>query len=152
LTDVSTVLDRRPGYLPPGYTERYRLPGGREPGFGWIEQQVVLVYTTGWSRLDFSSPLVVVVGRDGAPDLVGTSPGHAEPLDLGVPGVVAAYHDGILAARLDEMRDFAGTTWKRGDVHSITARSASGTFAVRGPRSLPRSELIATLLSLSPGG
>lgn len=151
MTEVSTVLDRRPGYLPPGYTERYCLPGGREPGFGWIEQQVVLVYTTGWSQLDFSSPLVVVVGREGAPELIGASPAHAEPLDIGVAGVAAVYHDGILTPRLNETRDFAGTTWMRGHVHSITARSAAGTFAVRGPGSLPRSELIATLLSLSPG-
>jgi len=130
---------------------RYCLEGGREPGFGWIEEQVVLVYTRGWSRDDFGAPLVVCIGAPGAPELIGTSPAHAEPIDVGLPGVEAVYHDGMVTARLDEARDFAGTTWTRGDTHSVTARSGRGTFAVRGPRELDRTELVATLLSLAPG-
>lgn len=148
---MTTLLDRRPTQLPAGYTLRYCVEGGREPGFGWIAGQVVLVYTRGWSRDDFGSPLVVCVGEAGAPDLVGTSAAHAQPLDLGLAGVDAVYHDGMLTARLDETRDFAGTTWSSGGAHSVTARSASGSFAVRGPRDLDRAELVATLLSLSPG-
>ncbi len=146
------MLDRRPGYLPDGYTLRYTLAGGREPAFGWVEEQVMLVFTRGWSRDDFGSPLVVCVGGPDAPELVGTSPAHGEELDLGIPSLQAVYHDGIQAARLDELRDFAGVVWRTGHVHSVTARSWLGTFAVRGPRHLPRSELVATLLSLSPGG
>ena len=149
---MSPLLDRRPGYLPDGYSLRYTSAGGREPGFGWIEEQVVLVYTRGWSRDDFSSPLVACVGGPGAPDLIGTVPAHGQPFDLGVDGVAAVYHDGMLTSRLDESRDFAGTTWRRGDTHSITARSPLGTFAVRGPRNLESAELVATLLSLRPGG
>ena len=149
---MTTALERRPDYLPEGYTLRYLVAGGKEPGFGWTDEQVVLIYTRGWSREDFSLPMMVCVGGVGAPDLVGTSPAHAQPIDLGAGGVEAVYHDGIQVARLDDARDFAGLTWKRGDVHSVTARSASGTFAVRGPLSLPLAELLATLLSLSPGG
>jgi hypothetical protein len=148
---MSTLLDRRPAHLPDGYTLRYTLEGGREPAFGWVPEQTVMVYTRGWSPQDFTFPLMVCVGRADAPDLTGTSAEFGEQLDLGLPGVHAVYHDGIQTARLDDARDFAGTTWKRGDVHSVTARSASGTFAVRGPRSLPRAELVDTLLSLSPG-
>ena len=148
---LSTLLDRRPAYLPEGYTLRYASKGGREPGFGWIVEQVVLVYTRGWSREDFSSPLVVCIGSSGAPDLIGTGPAYGEALDLGLAGVAGMYHDGMLTSRLDESRDFAGTTWRQGDTHSITARSAVGTFAVRGPRGLDCSELVATLLSLRPG-
>jgi hypothetical protein len=149
---VTTALERRPTYLPEGYTLRYQVGGGKEPGLGWTEEQVVLMYTRGWSREDFSLPLMVCVGGAGAPDLIGTTPAHAQPIDPGAAGVEAVYHDGIQVARLDDARDFAGLTWKCGDVHSITARSTSGTFAVRGPRSLAFAELLATLLSLSPGG
>ena len=148
---MTTALERRPTYLPEGYTLRYLVAGGKEPGFGWVADQVVLMYTRGWSREDFNLPLMVCVGGAGAPDLVGTSPTHAEPIELGAGAVEAVYHDGIQVARLDAARDFAGLTWKRGDVHSITARSAAGTFAVRGPRSLPLAELLATVLSLAPG-
>jgi hypothetical protein len=148
---VTTLLERRPERLPSGYSLRYSLSDGREPGFGWVKEQTVLVYTRGWAPEDFTFPLVVCVGRAGAPDPVGTSPDHGEPLDLGVPGVEAVYHDGILSARLDGADDFAGTAWQQGSVHSVTARSATGAFAVRGPRGLERDELVATLLSLSPG-
>lgn len=148
---MMTVLERRPRYLPEGYTLRYLVAGGKEPGLGWAEEQVVLMYTRGWSREDFSMPLMVCVGGVGVPDLIGTSPAHAAPVDLG-PGVAGEYHDGILTARLDELRDFAGTAWQQGEAHSVTARSAAGTFAVRGPRSLPLDELRAVILSMSPGG
>jgi hypothetical protein len=148
---MTTLLERTPAHVPEGWKLRYTLAGGREPGLGWVAEQTVLVYTRGWSPQDFTTPLMVCVGRADAPDLTGTSPEHGEPLDVGVAGVAATYHDGILVPRLDDARDFAGTSWRRGDVHSVTARSATGTFAVRGPRSLPREELVATLLSLSPG-
>src|SRR5258708_24300032 len=104
---LSTVLDRRPTYLPPDYTLRYSVGGGREPGFGWVEEQVVLVYTRGWSRDDFGSPLVVCVGRPGAPELIGTSPAHGEEVDVGVTGAEALYHRGMLTARLDRLPRFA---------------------------------------------
>ena len=144
-------LDRRPAYLPAGYALRHTFDGGREPALGWDPEQTLLVYTTGWSPDELTSPLLVCVGRAGAPDLIATSPAYAEPLDIGVAGVAAVYHDGLQVARLDAGSDFAGVDWRRGEVHSLTARSDTGTFAVRGPRSLPQSELVATLRSLSPG-
>jgi hypothetical protein len=147
---MTTLLDRRPEHLPPGYTLRYTLTGGKEPGLGWVEEQTVLVYTLGWERDDFTTPVVVCVGRPDAPDLVGTSADYAEEVDLDLPGVRVVYHDGIQTPRLDDARDFAGLVWQRGGVHSVTARSDRGTFAVRGPRSVPRAELVATLVSLSP--
>jgi hypothetical protein len=149
MTETMTV-ERRPAHLPPGFTFRYALPGGREAGFGWIAEQTILVYTRGWDREDFTMPLVVVVGRAGAPELVGTNDGFAQPLDIGVAGVEARYFDGITVPRLDAARDFAGVAWRTGEVHSITARSAAGTFAVRAPRTVSRDELIAVLVSLSP--
>jgi len=147
---MTTLLDRRPGHVPTGFSLRYTLGGGREPGLGWVEEQMVLVYTRGWAPQDFTFPLVVCIGAPDAPALVGTSEDHARPLDLGVAGVTAVYHDGIVTARLQD-NDFAGTAWRQGGVHSVTARSDSGTFAVRGPRDLPAEELVAVLLSLSPG-
>jgi mitochondrial fission protein ELM1 len=145
------TIERRPSYVPQGFALRYALPGGREAGFGWIAEQTVLVYTRGWEREDFTTPLVVVVGRTGAPALVGTDEGFAQPVDVGVPGVEAVYFDGITVPRLDDARDFAGVAWRTGEVHSITARSASGTFAVRAPRTVSRDELVAVLVSLNPG-
>lgn len=147
---MTTLLERRPSRVPDGYSLRYTLTDGREPGFGWAREQTVLVYTRGWSPSDFTFPLMVCLGRADGPDLVGTRADRAQALDIGVPGVEAVYHDGILTPRLDSARDFAGTEWQQGEVHSITARSAAGAFAVRGPRNLPRDELVATLLSLSP--
>jgi mitochondrial fission protein ELM1 len=144
------TIERRPSHIPDGFTFRYALPGGREGGFGWIAEQTILVYTRGWEREDFTTPLVVVVGRAGAPALVGTNEGFAEPVDIDVPGVDAVYFDGITAPRLDEAHDVAGVAWRTGHVHSITARSATGTFAVRGPRTVSRDELVAVLVSLSP--
>jgi len=145
------TVERRPAHLPAGWSFRYALPGGREAGFGWIPEQTVLVYTRGWERADFTMPLVVVVGRAGAPPLVGTEESFAQSVDLGVPGVDAVYFDGITVPRLDANRDFAGVAWRTGEVHSITARSAAGTFAVRAPRTVSREELIAVLVSLDPG-
>jgi hypothetical protein len=150
MTDTMTV-ERRPAHLPAGYALRCALPGGREAGFGWIAEQTILVYTRGWERADFAMPLVVVVGRAGAPALIGTEEAFAQSLDLGVGGVDAAYFDGITVPRLDAARDFAGVAWRTGEVHSITARSATGTFAVRAPRTVPRDELVAVLVSLAPG-
>jgi hypothetical protein len=149
---IAVVLERRPAYVPDGYALRYTVEGGREPGLGWVAEQTLLVYTRGWSRTDFSVPLVVVVGRPDAPDLVGTSADFGLPFDVDVPGVRTTYHDGTLVPLLDATREFRGTHWQSGTVHSLTARSEVGTFAVRGPRALPRSELVAVLLSLSPGG
>ena len=151
MADTMTV-ERRPAYLPAGWTFRYALPGGREAGFGWIAEQTVLVYTRGWERDDFTMPLVVVVGRAAAPPLIGTDDAFAQSVDIGLDGVDAAYFDGITVARLDANRDFAGVAWRTGEVHSITARSAGGTFAVRAPRTVPREELVAVLVSLQPGG
>jgi hypothetical protein len=142
------MLERRPAYVPDGYTFRYSVPGGREAGFGWIPEQTILVYTRGWAREDFLVPLVVVVGRAGAPELVGTNAGFGEPVDFGIAGVRAVYHDGIIRPRPDEHRDVAAVAWRSGEVHSITARSDTGTFAVRAPRSVPRDELVAVLASL----
>jgi hypothetical protein len=147
---VITMTERRPTYVPEGYTFRYAVPGGREAGFGWIAEQTILVYTRGWARDDFLVPLVVVVGRAGAPELVGTSAGFGEAVELGVAGVHAVYHDGINVPRVGEHRDHAGVTWRSGDAHSITARSATGTFAVRAPRDVAREELVAVVASLSP--
>lgn len=149
MTDTMTV-ERRPAHVPAGYAFRYALPGGKEAGFGWIPEQTILVYTRGWDRADFTMPLVVVVGRAGAPPLVGTEEAFAQPIDVGVDGVSAMYFDGITVPRLDDARDFTGVAWRTGEVHSITARSATGTFAVRAPRTVPQDELVAVLLSLSP--
>src|SRR5207302_8265858 len=115
---TTMIIERRPSYVPQGFSFRYALPGGREAGLGWIAEQTILVYTRGWEREDFTAPLVVVVGRAGAPDLVGTADGFAQPVDVGVPGVAAVYHDGITVPRLDEARDFAGVAWRTGEVHS----------------------------------
>src|SRR5579864_825635 len=36
---MTTLLERRPERLPSGYSLRYTLSDGREPGFGWVQEQ-----------------------------------------------------------------------------------------------------------------
>jgi hypothetical protein len=145
-------LDRRPTHVPEGYRLRSTIVGGHEPGLGEISEQVALIYTRGWSLSDWSGPLTVYLGSVGAPELVATNPHHGAPLDVGIDGVSAVYHDGIQTMRSDGFGHFAGLDWATGTAHSITARCSSGTVAVRGPRALPMFELVTVVASVITQG
>ena len=127
----------KPEHLPSGYAWRRQLEGASAQVLGRHPDQVVLVYTLGWSQEDWNVPLVVAGAPAGAPPLLGTERRRGRRVDIGIPGVEAVYHDGIwaLGPGPDERRFGHGLIhWDSSTVHSLTIRHSGMTWAVRGPK------------------
>jgi len=127
----------KPESVPTGYAWRRQLEGASAHALGRHPDQIVLVYTLGWTQEDWSWPLVVAAAPAGAPPLLGTEHRRGRHVDLGIPGVRAVYHNGIwvLGPGPDEQSFGAGVIhWDSSTVHSLTVRHSDVTWAVRGPK------------------
>ena len=135
---VAELLHAKPAYVPPGYRFIRRLKGRSMEGFPGEDDQVLLIYGRGWSDEDARRPLHVFVSppTNGA-QLFSTEAQAGEPVDIGLDGARAVYHDGRWEVGLGEdMRDTAALPvhWDSTEWHSVTAQHASGLYAVRGSR------------------
>lgn len=142
----------KPSYLPGGFRFRGVVDGPAGGGFIPDVAQTAVVHTRGSSAADRPFPLTVYVALDREQELVGTHGRIGVALSVAAAGVAGVeYHDGIW--HLDA--DMAAATnyedamrWHPGDVHSVTARTATRVYAVRGPRDVPLDDLIGVLTSL----
>lgn len=154
IVDRPTV-EFRPSYVPDGYTFGLEVRGEAAGGFGDLDDQVALVFWRHRGGTDRGYRLAVHVAAGGDTALSGTEGRPAQPIDLGLPGVTAAYHDGWWTLGPGEdarYEDGLVTSWDRSDVHSITVSSGSVTWAVRGTRSrgVGFDELLAVARSITP--
>ena len=148
-----------PAYTPPGHTLANRIDGERAQGFGFESQQTAFWYKRSDGQGDSHAPLVAYAGPPGAPPLVGTYGGPTRPIDVGVAGVDAAYHDGIWTSGPGAIETHFGPSWvlhwQQEGVHSITARWSGGVYAVRGARfnGIGIDDLVKMIASFfAPGG
>lgn len=134
----SSVRGISPSYVPDEFTFRRRLEGSETGGFGDDPTQVGLIYTRGWDHTDSAYPLIVYAAQPVETDLAATENRPGVPVDLGIPGVQAVYHDGLWAFGPGEAQVNleGGVTihWERSGAHSITIYSPDGTYAVRAPK------------------
>jgi hypothetical protein len=132
------AADRAPRSLPPGFALATQLSGSVAGGFPGTADQLAMVYTRGRSIDDFRHPFTVYFGPAGTRALAATEERQGVPVDIGIDGAVATYHDGWWAIGPGEdQRRFGRTTaihWDRSNVHSITLHTATQTIGVRGSR------------------
>lgn len=134
----------QPSKLPSGYDFRRRLDGHSASGFNGPTEQATLVHTVGWKREHWSNPLVVHVTTERGAELFATERRPGVPIDLGISGVKAVYHDGMWADGGPGVRP----RWATEYAHSITVRTGDRVFGVRGPRDLSIEDLVKVAKSL----
>lgn len=144
---VPDFLKQQPHHIPSGYALRQTFEGGIEPGFGFHPNQVIRIYARGWSDRDWICPLLVVLATPDAPDLGATDRAHGSPIDIGLSGVSAIYHDGMWTGTPDAAPK---PIWNTTYAHSITVRSSYIAVAARGNKrdGIDMAELIAVIRSL----
>ncbi len=125
----------KPSYVPTGFSFRRQLTGESVAGIGKHQQQIQLVYTTGWDHDDWTHPVTIYIRPAGEASLGATEGRPGLDLDLGLPGSKAVYHDGWWAPETPP----AGATrlqliWDATTVHSITVAYPEIQFAVRASR------------------
>lgn len=145
------MTEVRPSRLPSGYRFRRRIDGSAGAGFPRDAAQTAVVHLRGTDDVSVRTPLTVHIGLDPKLDLIGTHDRPGVAVDVGIAGASAAYHDGMWHVDAD-VADKIGWEhafrWHVGDVHSVTVRTATRTYAVRGPRDVPLDELIEVVKSL----
>jgi hypothetical protein len=123
----------RPSYVPSGFTLRSTDYGAAWQGFYEVDEQEMLEYVNG---SNFTWPLFVAAAEPhGKAEFFGTEERQGAPIDIGVHGARAVYHDGIWAAGPGPDQRAAGSVtihWQTGICHSITARKGNRVYAVRG--------------------
>lgn len=146
---MGDLLFQQPGYVPSGFEPRRTLDSTTEPGFGRDPDQVITIYTHGWDESDWISPLMLVVGTAGSSALVGTENRPGDPIDIGIPGVAAFYHNGVWTAASDGS---GRVVWNTEYAHSISAASTALRVAVRAnKRQVSIAELTRVLQSVHFG-
>jgi hypothetical protein len=133
----SLLADARPAHVPRGYRYAFSIEGEAAAGFWGNADQVLLNYSF---HREPSYPLAVfaTVPAGGVDVLHGTEQRRGTPVDLGVPGVSATYHDGLWASGPGRDQQVVGQFvlhWDDREWHSITIRAGDRVFAVRGARS-----------------
>lgn len=136
--------DIRPRILPDGFQFRRRIEGETAPGFWGTSEQVTLIHTRGGEYADWNKPLHVHVTTQPDAQLAGTENRPGIPLDLGIEGVRATYHDGMWA----DAGPQTPAQWRTDLAHSITVRFREQVFGIRGPREMSVEELTAVARSL----
>jgi hypothetical protein len=143
---MGDLLVQQPGYVPFGFEFRRKLDTTTEPGFGRDPNQAITIYTHGWDEADWISPLMLVIGSPGQSALVGTENQLGDPVELGLGGVMARYHNGVWTAASDGS---GRVVWNTEYAHSITASSPALRVAVRGnKRQVSIAELTRVLQSI----
>lgn len=144
----------RPARIPDGFRLRNRVDGPVAGGFPPEAEQTLLLHTRSWRMEDIRRPLLVFATPDVDQELIGTHDRAGTPVDLGIPGVSAVYHDGVWQVDADifeaEGLD-AAMRWDTTSVHSLTVRTADRVFGVRAPREIDVEELVAVVRSLPIG-
>jgi hypothetical protein len=135
---VAELLEAQPAHLPPGYRFRRKVQGRLFEGFRGDDEQVILVYGRGWTEAEAYRPLFVYVSPpSNGVQLFSTEEQDGQPLDLGVDGARATYHDGRweLGPGFDA-RNAGDVTvhWDASEWHSVTVVHPRGVYAVRGSR------------------
>jgi hypothetical protein len=132
----SLLHKTRPAHVPYGYQYAFRVEGEAAAGFWGNADQVLLTYSF---HKEPSYPLsVYAAAATGDPTLQGTEHRAGTPVDLGVPGVSAIYHDGLWAPGPGRDQHVVGQFvlhWDDQEWHSITIRTRDRVYAVRGARS-----------------
>jgi hypothetical protein len=132
------LLEVEPGYVPSGYRLTSRLCGVLFSGFRGGEEQIMLIYTRGWTDEVFLRPLTVHISPPAnTPVLFGTEKRSGRELGAVVPDATVMYHDG----RWDlgpgaESLDVGPVVvhWNRADEHSVTIGHPGVLYAIRGSR------------------
>jgi len=135
----ASVNEIRPGFVPPEYSYRHTIEGPAATGFGRIQDQVALFYARGWSNDEMALPLVIHIGPAGAPALWATEGHSGTPIDIGFGETAAVYHDGLWSVGPGEDQSPSPGVllhWEKSSIHSVTARSSHGTYAVRGAKTM----------------
>jgi len=141
----------QPSYLPEGYQLRRDAPEHR--GRSSTSSQAALTYTRGWELDDWLHPLKISSPSSAEASHATTNRHAGDPINLGLPGITAIYHDGSWAPGPGEDARSVGETvihWERGSVHSITMRGSNGVATVQGSRArgVTRDELVKIARSL----
>jgi len=137
MPSVASPRRAGPSYIPNGYQFQRQREGVDAAGFGRDPHQVALLYTRGWQYEDWVYPLSIYIVPLGAAALAATEQHPSRRVDIGIPGAVAMYHDGLWASGLGEDELHLGSVvlhWDRKAVHSITVHRGNHTYAVRGPK------------------
>jgi hypothetical protein len=139
-----------PAYITNGFKLRRRLDGAASGGFGESPDQATLVHTRGWRYEDWSFPLMVHVTSAPAKALDGTEHRPGQPVDLGIAGVTAVYHDGVWAldAERAEVEGVDQAMYWNTVVHSLTVRTPTLVYGIRAPLDVGLAELIRVARSL----
>ena len=140
-----------PSYMPDGFGLRNIIRGSEGGGFPDDPQQVTYVYTRGWSRSDFRDQISVHVSMSPGGTLAGTARRPGTPVDVGIAGSRAVYHDGqwhldpaIASSRgLDE-----AFYWDTSLRHSITIHDGQQTYGIRAGIQIAVTELVKIARSL----
>lgn len=149
----------RPAFVPGGYELIDRFVGAPAQGYAsvdsstgsltWQGEEVCYLFRKGADKDSWTYPLTVHVGANPEWELTATENQVGEAVDLGLPGVSAAYHDGILMGS----RKFSaggGSPWVQNGVNSLTVRWAGGIWAARGAqqRGVSQADLVAMAKSV----
>ncbi|QXJ20718.1 hypothetical protein AGRA3207_001481 [Actinomadura graeca] len=133
-----------PRWLPPGFRFRRQIDGGAAAGFPGPADQTRLVHTKGWARADWSNPLVVHVTTEPGAQLLATENRPGVPISLGDVPAEAEYHDGMWTGGDHGTRP----RWTTELAHSVTVRTPTRVFGVRGPREISVEDLVEIAKSL----
>lgn len=132
-----------PRYLPAGYKLRSRRNGVEVDPFetyGSGCQPVQAVYTAGATYAEWMRQmLIITMWPTPKAELPATEGRPGLPVNLGVKGALAVYHDGWWAFGTS-----GGLEWRKGQAHSVTVHTGERTYAVRGPDSMA-AEVLATI-------
>jgi hypothetical protein len=132
----SLLHNARPAHVPYGYRYAFRVDGEAAAGFWGNADQVLLTYSF---HKEPSYPLSVYAAAGGGDEvLLGTEQRAGKPVDLGVAGVSAVYHDGLWSPGLGRDEHVVGQFvlhWDDQEWHSITIRAGDRVYGVRGARS-----------------
>ena len=132
-----------PAYVPKGFVFRRRLDGAEASGFQSDAEQAQLIFTRGTDQAGWAMALTIHMG-DTQQSLFGTEHRAGMPIEFGVPGATAVYHDGMWAmdaARAEAVGDpRAGLFWSR-TAHSVTVHRDGRSYGVRAPYDVPRTDL-----------
>jgi hypothetical protein len=127
-----------PSYIPAGYRLQAELFGPIFMAFGGKANQYRWTYTKGLRESHFTKPLFIYMSPpENSPVLAGTEKQRGQPIELGVPGTKAVYHDGLWQIGPGYDQRFTGDVfvhWDFSDQHSLTVRHDRVLFAARGSR------------------
>jgi hypothetical protein len=128
---MDVVLD----CLPAGYYRFMELAPRASKGFGAAYDRATVLFRWRYAGPDERNGLLLFVAAANDEPLIETDRREGVPIDLGLSGVHALYHDGVWSMHPhDDPTTVPRFYWNTGNAHSLTVRGRATAYGIRGMR------------------